>query len=544
MATASDPLDPFASGTPTGTPTHPTYALWAPVWRKLVHVYNGSGGFLDGTYLVAHPREWVDYSAENPITPTKKLKARRKLARYENIGATILDQKRSALFREGVSRTVGEPESGTTHPLEEWWDNVDGNGTCIDDWMAEAWTSAGLFGHVVHVMDRPQGMTPVTKADEKWPYLRLYSPLDMTDWLTDDRGRLIAVRLLEHVQRKSIEDAPIGTMLNYRERIIDETEWKIVRNSIGEPITSGKHGFGTLPVVLHYAKRRALIPVIGQSVLNDPNLFQDVYNLTSEIRELLRLQTFGALNVPLGTGEQATSIEIAKGMLSMEGGAENVYFSPLPMAFIQPDTTNVTVYQEERSHLLRTIFRLCSIPWEADSKDAESEGSLKLKREDMNQILSSYADECERTEYAIVELWFRATYGDSWQKELDTAKVVIRYPETFDVTPFAEILQQAQAALSLPMGGQFMAELCQRLVVKFLPDAPDTVVAAIAKEIEEIAKEQSQQERDKKRLALELIANPKLGKTGLAAEGDTALIDKGDANAAPAAPAKPKPVTP
>jgi hypothetical protein len=52
-------------------------------------------------------------------------------------------------------------------------------------------------------MDRPQGAAPLTMADQKAPFLRTYSPLDMSDWLTDDMGCLTAVKLLEVLPRTS-----------------------------------------------------------------------------------------------------------------------------------------------------------------------------------------------------------------------------------------------------------------------------------------------------------------------------------------------------
>ena len=42
---------------PAPTTTHPLYALFAPVWRALGDVVEGTGGYLDGTALIAHPRE-------------------------------------------------------------------------------------------------------------------------------------------------------------------------------------------------------------------------------------------------------------------------------------------------------------------------------------------------------------------------------------------------------------------------------------------------------------------------------------------------------
>lgn len=492
----------------TATTIHPAYALLAPVWEKLNHVYHGTGGFLDGTYLVAHPREYEDHTSPTPTVPSKKLKARRKLARYENIAATILDQKRAAIFKETIVRTIGgKDRKDADHPLRDWWDNVDGAECSIDDWMSEAFTIAASIAHAIHVMDRPANLPADTAADQVAPFLRLYAPLDMPDWLTDERGKLTAVRLLEAVPRTTLKDSFSAT--DIRERILTETQWELVRQNARtqDKPEGGAHGFGRLPVVMHYAKRPGLAQVIGKSVLNDPNLYIDLYNLTSEIRELLRGQTFGLLNVVLGTGENATSVETALTMLGQEKGTENIVFSPGESKYLQPDAANVTVYQQERSELIRTIYRLCAVPWESDSQDAEAEGSLKLKREDMNQILAGYADECERTEYQIVELWFRSQYGESWERELERADVVIRYPDTFDVTPFADILEQAQAAITLEMGPTFMTELKRRLVPKFLPDVTDETLAKIVAELEKVTKESADMDRQQKKAELQAVAN-------------------------------------
>lgn len=504
---------------------HPVYAAWAPIWTKFVHIYDGSGGFLDGTYLVPHPREWRDHSSATPRDPTKKLLARRRLARYENVGGLILEQKRAALFREVPTRTIGgqkDPES--KHPIEAWWDNVDGEGCHINDWMSESFRWAGLFGHVLHYMDRQRvDREAETAADTGAVFLRLYCPPDVTDWLQNDRGRLLAVKLLESVERASIDESQPESA--FRERIVTEETWET--RDIGTASKRGKkapvsverfpHEFGVLPVVVQYAKGRALAPLIGQPILGDPNLYIDLYNITSEIRELLRNQTFGQLAVKLGTGDTATSVEIAQAMIGSEKGAENVMFTPDGAEYIQPDATNVTVYQAERKELLRTIYRLAAIPWETDSLDAESEGSLKLKREDMNQVLAGYADQCEQAEYAIAKLWYRAQYGkDAWEAKWEADQVVIRYPDAFDVTPFAEILEQATASVSLPMGPTFMAEQCKRLIPKFMPDLPQQVIDVIEGEIDKAAKEAAEMERATKKAELQAIANPEPAFAGAA----------------------------
>jgi hypothetical protein len=500
------------SGSGSSTPiVHPVYTTWKTTWEKLVHIYDGSGGFLDGKYLVAHPREWKDHEATTPRQPTKKLIARRKLARYENVAGTLLDQKRAALFRESITRTVGKSDKSDPHPIELWWKDVDGAGCSITDWMADAFTFAALFGHVGHYMDRASAETAKTAADQAQPFLRLYTPLDIPDWRLDDQGRLIAVRLMEAAPELDPTKPHISGQ--YRERLVTEDGWQLFdRTKFGlvtETTTGDEHTFGCVPFVIQYAKRRKLEQLIGQSVLGDPNLYIDLYNITSEIRELLRGQTFGITVVKLGTGDAATPIEKAQLMLGQQKGVENIMFTPDGAEYIQPDSTNVTVYQKERQELLRFAYRQAAVPWETDSQDAESEGSLKLKREDMNQVLAAYGDECEKAEIEIAKLWFRAEYGvDGWEKKFEEAEVVIRYPDNFDVTPFAEILEQTQAAVTLPMGARFTAEMCKRLVPRFIPDLPLDVQDAIEKEIDAEAKAAAEMERKTKEAELKALANP------------------------------------
>lgn len=498
MATGS--VVTTGTGVPQGTTTHPLYTELAPTWRKLAYVYLGSGGFRDGTALIPHPREWKDYDQPTPTQPTRKLLNRRAIACYENIARHLVDLKVSAIFRENVTREIGgKGRKDADHPLWAWWDNVDGRGCHISDYMAESTTAAFVFGHVTHLMDLPAGEPAETKADEPSPYLRPYLPLDMPDWLIDDRGQLVAVKLLEAVPRTDLSASADSNQS--RERIVTEADWQVVEK--GSSAGGGQHTFGRLPVVVHYARRLPMVPVVGASELGDPNLYYDLYNLTSEIRELLRAQTFGVLNIELGTGQNATSADDARQMLGSEKGVENVMFSPGRAQYLQPDTGNVQVYQQERMERRREIYRQSFTPWESDSRDAEAEGSLKLKREDLNQRLAVLADEIEKAEYQFVELWFRNEYGpERWKAEYDKAQVVIRYPETFDITPFSEVLEQAQAATALDMPPEVDAAVKKRLLQKFLPDLPSAEQARLEKAIEDYAKKSAQESEQRKKLEM------------------------------------------
>lgn len=516
--------------------THPAYVLLRPVWEQLRDVREGIGGFLDGGYLIGHPREYVQTIRESVVDgktitetistgrATRKLKARQKLASYENVAARILQAMQAALCREQPSRRVGEELSPTPQqepaddpkptpvaakkplsPLEEWWENVDGAGMHIDDFMAHAWDLAGTFGHVHIYMDRAPSPDAETAADESMPFLRVYTPLDALDWLTDDLGRLKAIKFQEIAPRANLETqwTPEGQV-----RLVDDTEWKLYDRT-GRLKSRGPHQMGICPVVTLYAERRPMDQVMGASVLGDPRLYIDLYNLVSETRELLRNQTFGILNVPLGTGEGAMTVTEAQAQMGKVVGTENVLFSGLAAGFIQPSADNVTVYHEEIARKLRTIYRLVGVQWETDSKDAESEGSLKLKREDLNQRLSAFADEMERSDYALAELFYRATLGpERGATAVDDEHVVIKYPDQFDMTPFEALIAEAQAARDLGMGATFMKELRKMLLGKFtgMADLPESVKAQVVKEIEAAPADLTPAEQAQQRLDLTMTA--------------------------------------
>lgn len=473
MAKRQSVPDPAATQQPDAktlmVQPHVLHTAFSPVWTLLAHVREGTGGFLDGTYLIAHPREWEDHTAVTPQTPTKKLKARRSLACYENIAGAIMEAKRSALFRETPSRRftsqkAGEP-TGDAAALQAWWDDVDGCGTCIDDFMASKWDIAGTFGHLFIYMDRPKGVNGATAADALSPFLRVYTPLDAVNWTVDDRGRLKTILFREPSETANGR---------FTYRYVTDQHWAWYDESLtlkeGGPV-EGLHQMGVLPVVPLFAKRRSLYRFIGQSVLGDPKVYQDLYNLTSEIRELLRAQTFSFINVPLGTGDQKIGIEEAKEMLGTQIGSSNVLFSGLSAQMLSGDANNVLVYHKEYDRRIRTAYRTAGVQWEADSRDAEATGSLKLKREDMNTRLAAYADEVEKADYKIAELWFRAVRGDQdGMKAYENAALEIRYPDNFDVTPFDVVLEQAKAALALDFPQVVMNEILKSLVSKFLPD--------------------------------------------------------------------------
>lgn len=520
MPTANVNTDQANLGPKVAASQHPIYQLFRDTWVQLAHVREGTGGFIsvgNDSYIVAHPREWLDHSSKqtetagdgqqittvrtnpNPKVASPKLKSRRKLARYENVASAIIEAKKAVLFREPPTRRVGAQQNDaepTGLPL--WWDDVDGIGTCMDDAMPAWWDLAATFGHMVlyfDVADSPAGAA-VTAADQGWPYVRAYTPLDVLDWHRDDNGALDYIKLLEAVE--PVPSNETRGVTTFRVRVATKTDWSLFDYKTGKFIEKGQHQLGMVPVVPLFAKRRALLPDIGESALGDPRNYIDLFNLTSEIRELLRNQTFSFINLPLGAGPDAMSVQEAQAMMGQQTGTMNVLFSAQQAAILTGDPANVESYHAEIERVKREIYRETGVQWESDTKQREAEGSIELKREEMITRIAAYADECEQAEYSLAHLWYRWQHGaDTGAVRFTTDEVVIHYPEHFGKTPFEDVLAQAEAAISIGMPALFLKELRKALVTKFegMTNLPTDTLDKINKAIDSAPDDMTPQEQ-------------------------------------------------
>lgn len=482
--------------------THPRYDEWAPVWKLLGEVAEGDGGFLNGGYLHAHPRE-LNY-ARDPVTgevnsdtvvsEKEKFKRRRKLTRYENFAAAVLDTFVDYQYAKAITRTIGQPAPGGTprkgHPIESWWEDVDGQGTDMTSWLRVTQVLADTYGHLFVVIDREQDTTtwrPRTRADEGRLVLRRYLPLDALDWLAP-RDRLTAIKFAEATERTSLLDeappAPTHAAMDASDveyRLWTATAWSLV-DADGAIKGGGPHAYGEVPVVQYFARRRARIPLVGRSLLGDGRLFKDHYNVLSELRELMRAQTFSLLNIQLGPMED---VGAARGLMGDHLGTDSILWTRGAASFLAAPSGPVVDYMNELQQIERKIFRLTGLPWEGDSAAPESAGSRRLKAMDLNRLLAGHADEAERFEYQIARLWFIGTYGrDAGLAAFDKSELAIKHPDDFHTEELLTALTDAQLALTLGLGPTANTHVRQRLIPLLLPDLDQDTRKKVDAEIE------------------------------------------------------------
>jgi hypothetical protein len=105
---------------------------------------------------------------------------------------------------------------------------------------------------------------------------------------------------------------------------------------------------------------------------------------------------------------------------------------------------------------------------------------------DLNRMLSLYADEAERVEYALVKLWYRATTGITDQAAVDAATkdVLIHYPDEFATVDIAQAAADVRDVVTMQVGQTATAEARKRGVRIVLTDADDKLLKTIDAEID------------------------------------------------------------
>ena len=447
---------------------HPTYVKWLPVWRELGWLYEGDGPYADGRALVAHPREviysqredgTVDY--DTAIGSTEKFNRRKRLAAYENLAQVVIDTVTEHQYVRLPSRTAPKDQAAAIDDYLDWVNNdVDGNGLAMNDWLEYHQSLANLYGHLFVVLDR-QGRIDktrqiLTRADEGKLVLRAYLPVDVPDWV-ESQDVLMAIKAIDPIERTSLFEAPFirhaeeptHEIVNIEYRIWDNERFKLY-NSSGAVIHQETHNLGEIPVTPFYSRRRARIPFIGRSMLRDPKVFKDHYNLLSEFRELLRSNTFALLSYKMKEDE---TLGGAKSNLGNTLSTESVVFSYEGVDYVAPPEGPVKSYLDAIIRVEKQIYRLVNLPYEDNSRDAESAESRRIQALGLNRVLSRAADEAERFEYQIARLWFMATYGrKAGLARLEKSELRIQHPDEFFTQQISATVQDAKDTFSIHLG--------------------------------------------------------------------------------------------
>jgi hypothetical protein len=451
------------------TRAEPVRLPYVPVtdnYKLLEDAYTGSGGFLDGGYLVPHVRETLD-----------KYSRRKALSYYANYVKTVVNSLVNPVFRKQAVRDW-EGRDVDSQLFSKFQADVDRKGTNIRRFMKKALKKAKLHGVCFIVVDNAKEQ-PGTKAaalkKRAFPYAYLVYPRQVKAYECNEDGELTSIAFETYSRRFNGNLASnVTTRWTWT-----ETSWK---REIDGKTDEQEHGLEVVPVIPLFgadAEDGDMLPV-GE-MLSIARINLTIFNLCSELRELLRSQAFSILCYPI---TEASDHEGLENLVTGTENALNFDGNGRPPLFITPSAEQASFLQGELSRLVEEIYRLASLSSVVGVQQKTSGVAKQWDFENTNQALSDMAENCQEAELRMAFLF------EKWTNS--TVKYSCVYPDDFGIVDVAAALDDVTKALDLQIGGLFDKETKKKAAEVYLADLPEERFDAVMDDIDQQDEEMEQ----------------------------------------------------
>lgn len=409
---------------------------WTTAQRRfafLASAYNATGGFAPhvtwsavpvtdeaGTYtgtintpVLSGATELVRYSRESDA----KFAARNAVLVYENH------------LEDAVGRFVGflgrrpPTRDGIDSPLVQLMaEDADLKGTKLDLMLLAFAAEAKARGSMLLVIDTPAGTPATTLADQvkrrAVPYVRMAPPESVVDFRTDSESGLFVKVTLSGCEWWNDEKIKV-------ERDYTTTGWRVRKAESDTVLAEGEHAFGACPV-LPFTEDGTDFPRVGRYA-QIADLSKRLMNARSERDEILRSQTFSLLTLQIPP-EQASNFDAAKVGATI-GVHSMLIHAGIQPAFIAPDSGPAETYAKNIDELERSILRIQRKSSTDSSTQAESGESRRLRFEELNSELATFARQLQLLESRMWALFKRATglsspITSTWPDDFNLADVM------------------------------------------------------------------------------------------------------------------------
>ncbi|MDG4557916.1 MAG: hypothetical protein P9F19_11105 [Candidatus Contendobacter sp.] len=300
--------------------------------------------------------------------------------------------------------TKRPPQRQLSHPLlsafaqDCTWQN-----DSLDVFWGGFMLEAKARGSMLLLVDRPAE----ADADRATPYLVAIAPERVTRYRLDARGQLAEVAFTD-----TAEIAGKATVVTRR---YDAQGWAVLEGD--KTLDAGTHDLGVCPILAF--TEAGLFPHVGPFA-TVADLSKRLYNLRSELDEILRAQTFSLLAYQVPSADQVT---FNPGQVAETFSTEAllIYGAEAPR-FIAPPDGPATIYQAviaQVESLIRDAALYVDIP---ESRATESGVALALRFQALNAALVAFArrmEDFERRMWDVVVRWLGIATPPaiSWSKD-------------------------------------------------------------------------------------------------------------------------------
>jgi hypothetical protein len=414
-------------------------------YQLIADALNGSGGFEYGSYLVQYPRESSD-----------KFDRRKEIAWYANAIRPACQRFVGYLTKRPPLREVTQPA------FTAMLDSCNWKNDSLDVFWSQFMIDAKARGCMLLLVDMPpEGL----ETDRTWPLLSGIAPEIITAYALNEQGALASVTF-----RDTMTVDGVDTVVS---RVYDETGWKVIAGD--KTVMQGQHNLGVCPVLAFVES--GLFPNAGEFA-TIASLSKRLYNLRSELDEILRAQTFSLLTYkvpedrfPLDLSAVAQSIGTHNLLQTFPNGAE----------FIAPPEGPARVYLDviaQVEGLIRQAALMVDIP---NSNSQESGVALQLRFQALNASLVAFARRMEDFERRMWELAGRWLGME--------AKVAINWGKDYSIADLKTEIEVAQNIMAVGAPPAYLAAKLKQLIQLDLATLPEDELAGILAGVDEVEQE-------------------------------------------------------
>lgn len=413
--------------------------------KMMLDAYFGTGGFLDGSYLIKHPRE-----------TDKKYEQRKQLAYYINHVAVAVNSQVDPIFKDEIKR-----EWNPSPLFERFKTDVDRNNTDLQELMKQTAQRAKLLGYSFLLMDNTvEQPATIKEAEERrlLPYIISIPSENVGVCEFDEFGQLSRFKYHEIIKAENGENVKVETEWT-------KTRWKRKR---GEHEEMGDHNLGRVPVTIWQSRLISNKQLPSSEFTSIVQCNYSIYQKCSWLDEILANQAFSILVYP---GEIKANLTI---------GTENALTypedSPHTPMFITPPSTSADILQANIQQLVTEIYRMANLSTVTGVREATSGIAKAWDFQRANQALAEYSYMCQRAEYDIIDLFERWT-GEKLDYHCE-------YPRDFAIADLTDELENAQRLIDLNFkSGALVIETVKRILAVYFPNIQDEVYDQIIDEI-------------------------------------------------------------
>jgi len=413
-------------------------------FKFIGHALDGSGPFRPSvTYDAYNKPSNVSYSylIRYPRESDEKYARRCELAFFASPLARVTTQFVSHIAAKHTSRETSNAL------LQTMMNNVDGKDNSVSVFMQQFMVQAKARGSALMLVDMPSAMPSNLRdqiANRIMPYWNYISPESVNDFQIGDDGKFDFVSFNGEFIKENGEKVQCVWRF-------DRESW-IARDDQDSILSSGEHPLGECPVIIFAESGN--YPCFGQFA-PIADLSKRLFNLDSELDEILRAQTFSLLTlaVPENSSDKE-KLQAAKTAGETIGTNNLLIHTGQAPGFIAPPDGPASIYLERIQDIRNQISEIGLDVTQINQQ--ESGIAMQMRFHTINSELAKFSqlmEDFERRAWDLTAKWLK----------LNDAPI-IEWPRDFNIADTQGELEILRSMQETAMPNPVLVEQKKRIV--------------------------------------------------------------------------------